>query len=154
MSDIEIQFSIPLDDDGYITLQCPFCDKQFKALGEDFEDESIYEIFCPHCGLVSEPSDFLSDEIIEKGMSLAENHMYEILNGFISDLEKGFKNNDLIRVKTGPKFKMNSPKTIIESDNMETYQLNCCERTIKVSLIDDTLYCPFCGGETNGIIDG
>jgi len=154
MSDVEIPFSIPLDDDGFVTLQCPFCDKQFKALGDDFEDDSVYELFCPYCGLVTEPSDFLSDEAIEKGMRLAENHMFELLNGFMNDMEKSFKNNSFIKVKTGPKFKMNDSKTIIESDNMETYHLTCCERKIKASLIDDTLYCPYCGGESHGTING
>lgn len=154
MADVNIPFSIPLDDDGFVTLQCPFCDKHFKTSGGDFEDDSIYELFCPYCGLVAEPSDFLSDEAIEKGMRLAENHMYEILNGFKKDLEKTFKNNDFIKIKTGPEFKMNAQKTIIESDNIESYQLVCCQRTIKASLIDDTLYCPFCGGETHGNING
>ena len=106
-----------------MTLRCPFCNKEFKALGNDFEDDSVYELFCPHCGLVTEPSEFLSDEAIEKGMRLAENYMFELLNRFMNDIDKTFKNNDLIKVKKRPKFKLNDPKSIIESDNMETYRL-------------------------------
>ncbi|MCK1997510.1 hypothetical protein MPH47_09800 [Psychrobacillus psychrodurans] len=150
MSDVIIPFSIPLDDDGYLTLQCPFCVKQFKLTGEDVEDDSVYELFCPYCGLVTEPSEFLSDEVKEKAMRLAENQLYDLLNGFMGDMKKTFRNSKSVKVKTGSKFKMNDPKTIIESDSMERYHLSCCEREIKAFLIDDTLYCPFCGGETHG----
>lgn len=153
MSDEIIHFSIPLDDDGFVTLECPFCKKAFKISGTDAEEEN-FELFCPNCGLVAEPSEFLSDEVKEKALRLAENHMYEMLNGFLSDMDKMFKNNDLIKVKAGPKFKMNSPKIIIESDNMETYILACCKRKIKASLVDESIYCPFCGGETHGNLDG
>lgn len=154
MTEHKISFSIPLDDEGFVTLQCPFCDCQFKIIGRDINDDSLYELFCPICGLVSEPSNFLSDNAIEKAMRIAENQVFELLNNFQKNLKKSFKNNKFIKIKTGPELKMNSPKTIVKSDNMETYSIPCCERLVKVSLIDDTLYCPFCGGETYGTIDG
>jgi len=149
-----IPFSIPLDDDGCVSLQCPFCSKPFKVSGVDFEDDAVYELFCPYCGLVTEPSQFFTNEVKEKALRLAENHMYELLNGFMDDTNKIFKNSKAIKVKTGSKFNLNAPKTIIESDNMESYHLTCCDRRIKASLIDDTLYCPFCGGERHGSING
>lgn len=154
LSDVTIPFSIPLDDDGYVSLQCPFCDKHFKLTWEDVEDDAIYELFCPYCGLVAEPNEFLTDEVKEKALRLAENHMYELLNGFMDGMKKTFRNNKAIKVKTGSKIEMNAPKTIIESDNMESYKVSCCDRGIKASLIDETLYCPFCGGETIGTING
>jgi transcription elongation factor Elf1 len=154
LSDQNIPLSIPLDDEGFVTLQCPFCDCNFKITGTDAMEDSVYELFCPQCGLVAEPNNFLTDEVIEKAMRLAENYMFELLNGFQKNVEKTFKKNKFVKVKTGPKLKMNSPKVIIESDNMETYSVPCCERKIKASLIDDSLYCPFCGGETHGTIDG
>ncbi|MEK5520860.1 TFIIB-type zinc ribbon-containing protein [Heyndrickxia sp. FSL W8-0423] len=154
MSEQKIPLSIPLDDEGFVTLQCPFCNCHFKITGTDAMDESVYELFCPQCGLVAEPNDFLSDEVIERAMRLAENYVFESLNDFQNNVNKSFKNNKFVKVKTGPEFKMNSPKIIVESDNMETYSVPCCERLVKTSLIDDTLYCPFCGGETHGTIDG
>ncbi|MEK4086084.1 TFIIB-type zinc ribbon-containing protein [Psychrobacillus sp. FSL K6-1415] len=153
MTDTNISFSIPLDDDGFVTLQCPFCNSNFKLTGTDAMDDSVYETFCPYCGLVAEPNQFLTDEVIEKAMRLAENHMFEMLNGFQKNIEKSFKKNRFLKVKTSPKLKMNSPKLIVESDNMETYNVPCCEKDVKLSIIDDTLYCPFCGGETNGNIN-
>lgn len=40
MSEQKISFSIPLDDEGFVTLQCPFCDCQFKINGTDIMDDS------------------------------------------------------------------------------------------------------------------
>lgn len=154
MPDKTIHFSIPLDDDGFVTLQCPFCNKHFKISGADAEDETNFELFCPYCGLVTGPNNFLSDEVKEKALRLVENYLYEMLNGFTDNIDKMFKKNDFIKVKKSSKFEMNSPKIIVESDNMETYKLPCCERKIKASLIDDNMYCPFCGGETYGNLDG
>lgn len=152
MGDTNIKFSIPLDDDGFLSLQCPFCSEYFKIPGTETIDDSHYELFCPYCGLVTETNHFLSKEVREKALRLAKNHMYELLNDFMSNMEKTFKNSKSVKVKKGKRLDLNSPKIIIETDNMNTFILPCCERKIKANLIDSIVYCPFCGGETHGDI--
>ncbi len=46
-----IRFSIHSDEDGFVSLQCPFCKEKFKLTTQDIENEHILSIFCPHCGL-------------------------------------------------------------------------------------------------------
>ena len=150
MSEEKIEFTIPVDEDGFVTLKCPFCAKHFKITGTDANDEDLYELFCPYCGLITEPSEFLTDEVKEKALKLEENYVYEMLNDFMDNLERSFKSNKMITFDKGKKFEMNSPKVIIETDSMETYKMPCCEREIKVISIDDEFYCPFCGGEIHG----
>ena len=145
-----IKFTIPIDDEGFVTLKCPFCAKHFKLTGVDANDEDMYELFCPYCGLVTEPSEFLTDEVKEKAVRLAENYMYEMLNGFMNDMERSFRGNKNILFKKGKDFEMNEPKSIIEAEDMCVYKLPCCDREIKALLVDDELYCPFCGGEIHG----
>lgn len=150
MSKETIEFTIPVDEDGFVTLKCPFCAKHFKITGTDANDQDIYEMFCPYCGLVTEPSEFLTDEVKEKALRLALNYRNDILNNFMDDIEKLFKGSDMITFEKGKGFEMNSPKTIIETENMDTYKMSCCDREIKVISIDNELYCPFCGGEIHG----
>ncbi|OOM09429.1 hypothetical protein [Clostridium saccharobutylicum] len=150
MADEIINFTIPLDDDGFVTLQCPFCRQKFKATGSDVNDENNFELFCPYCGLVTEPNEFFTDEVKEKALRIAENYFSDKLNGFASDLERSFRGGSFLEFQKGKDFEINNPKIIIESDDMNTYTLPCCGRKIKAQLIDDELYCPFCGGDVHG----
>lgn len=145
-----IKFTIPTDDDGFVTLKCPFCAKHFKIAGADANDEDIYELFCPYCGLVTEPNEFLTDEVKEKAERIIENYRNELINKFMKDIERSFKGSKGMTFKKGKDLKMNEPKTIIEAEDMNLYKLNCCDREIKAVLIDDNIYCPFCGGEIYG----
>lgn len=43
--------SIPLDEDGFLLLQCPFCRGFFKVRSEDYEADDVEELWCPLCGL-------------------------------------------------------------------------------------------------------
>jgi hypothetical protein len=37
MSEIVFQIDIPFDDDGFVTLQCSFCNSRFKLTTADFQ---------------------------------------------------------------------------------------------------------------------
>jgi uncharacterized Zn-finger protein len=70
MADVSFKITVPSDNDGFITLQCPFCDDRFKLTVEDFQREDILEIFCPYCGLRHQHNHFLRDEVIEQAKLL------------------------------------------------------------------------------------
>jgi uncharacterized protein YbaR (Trm112 family) len=134
------EVTIPADHEGFVTIQCPFCRKPFKLRVTDFEEDHPNEIACVHCGLWGEKSDFISDEAKEKVLREAENQFIRMLGSTFKKSGLNFESN----------FKENASKTIIESD-MDKYIFFCCDKTVKADLITDTLYCPFCGGITNGI---
>ena len=49
------------------------CGELFKLKPSDFKDDSIFEVYCPACGLVSDS--YVTDDVIELGMAMAENYM-------------------------------------------------------------------------------
>ena len=49
--EVEFAVSIPLDEDGFLRRECPFCEREFKWLSVGEEDSSPPEGFCcPYCG--------------------------------------------------------------------------------------------------------
>jgi uncharacterized Zn-finger protein len=147
MSEVVFSISIPSDDDGFITLQCPFCNDRFKLSVEDVEREDIIEIFCPYCGLQNKPSSFLTDEVVEQAQRIAKNYAKSLLNQFSKDLEKKFKSSKHISVKAGKPLEMENDKVLFEREELELTQLECCQSTVKVSALAKQVgvYCPFCG---------
>lgn len=71
--EVSFSISIPTDEEGYVLLKCSLCGELFKLKPSDFKDDSIFEVYCPACGLVSDS--YVTDDVIELGMAMAENYM-------------------------------------------------------------------------------
>ena len=63
--------SIPTDDEGYVLLQCSNCRTYFKATPTDINDDSVLNLFCPSCGLVSD--NYITDDVLELVMTKGKN---------------------------------------------------------------------------------
>lgn len=62
MSGTEVfTISIPTDEDGQILLNCPVCNDFFKVDSTAFEDDGVFEIHCPSCGVVSD--NYITDDV-------------------------------------------------------------------------------------------
>ncbi|MEA5553277.1 hypothetical protein VB713_20260 [Anabaena cylindrica UHCC 0172] len=147
MSDVVFKVTIPSDNDGFITLQCPFCNDRFKLTITDFEREDIIEIFCPYCGLRHEHSHFLRDEVIEQAHIIAENYAKSLINTWTKNLERNFQHNKHIKFKAGKPFKMEDEKFLFEQEELETNVLQCCQLAVKTRRLSKVIgiYCPCCG---------
>lgn len=147
MSEVTFKITVPSDNDGFVTLQCPFCEDRFKLTVTDFERGDIIEIFCPYCGLRHEHSHFLTDEVIEQAQVIAANYLKSQVNQWVKDLERSTKSNKYVKFKAGKPLKMDAEKILFEKEELETYTLNCCEITVKTRPIHQVIgvYCPCCG---------
>jgi hypothetical protein len=147
MSDVVFSITIPSDDDGFITLQCPFCSDRFKLTVEDFEREDIIDLFCPYCGLQHEPSRFLTDEVLEQAQIVAMNYVKSIINDFSKDLERRFKGKKYISFKAGKPLETEKERILFEREELETTKLECCQLTVKTRPLSQAIgiYCPCCG---------
>ncbi|WP_377482166.1 MAG: hypothetical protein P2A85_29155 (plasmid) [Microcoleus anatoxicus] len=147
MADVSFQITVPSDNDGFITLQCPFCDDRFKLTVEDFQREDIIEIFCPYCGLRHQHSQFLRDEVIEQAQIIASNYAKSLLNQWVKDLEKSTKRNKFVNFKAGKLPKLETEKILFEQEELETTTLVCCLVTVKTRPLNKVIgvYCPCCG---------
>jgi uncharacterized Zn-finger protein len=147
MSDIvEFSISIPSDDDGFISRQCPHCGYQFKITIMDIENEEILELFCPYCGLPSDVSETHPDELIEQAYITATNYAYSIIDNVFKDLENK-ANNKFFEFKRVEPISQEDDKVLFEKEEMEMFDLKCCTKKIKAndSIGIAGIYCPFCG---------
>lgn len=149
MGEFYAEIQIPLDDDGFIELECDYCKNRFMLYSETFKDEKNYYFFCPVCGLPNDLNTFYCTEVLEKAKEIAIDYslkeIQRILGGTVNSLNKsGFLNVKLDITK--------------EKDCVELYEplneysiahMNCCNIDIKVNDLDLEIgiYCPVCGGE-------
>jgi uncharacterized Zn-finger protein len=147
MADVSFKITVPSDNDGFITLQCPFCDDRFKLTVEDFQREDILEIFCPYCGLRHQHNHFLRDEVIEQAKIIASNYAKSLLNQWVKNLEKSTKRNKFVNLKAGKLPKLEAEKILFEQEELEITTLFCCQVTVKTRPLNKVIgvYCPSCG---------
>ena len=150
MSNISFSVSIPLDEDGFLEMQCDYCKGRFMLSKETFESEDNLNFFCPICGLPNKINEFYCPEVIEKAKQVAINYEYDEIYKQLSQSFRGINKSKYIRAN------MNKPKHIHENELYKpTYEyiktkLSCCDIVIKVTTLDDEIgvYCPICGGTT------
>lgn len=144
-SDVSISISIPADADGYVLLQCEHCGTFFKILADSFRDDSILDIYCPCCGLISD--DYFTDDVMELATAVAQNYMMGIIYEEFKKMERSSKNS-FVRIKAGKKPTLKSENPVrIGIDNLRISRFSCCNRSVKVKpLLRMTgCYCAYCG---------
>lgn len=147
MDDVTYEINTHGDSDDFMTFQCPYCNNTFKLDAGECQEDDVIELFCPYCGLVDEPNSFLNDEIIQLAMDKAENYMIDLINDFSKDIERIFKGNSCVKVKTD-KICNKAEKEVFEVDTEDVeVKLGCCERHVKVKLSakESGIICPYCG---------
>lgn len=136
------------DIDGFSSFKCSLCGEEFKLNSTECQEDDVYELFCPHCGIPSEPSSYLTDDFVENAMILAENEVANMLNDFTKGLEKSFRGNKSIKFKSGKKLPIKPLKPMYEQDDLDQVEFNCCERQAKLNTLlisSKNPYCPYCG---------
>lgn len=57
--EVSLPISLPLDDDGFLRRECPTCEREFKCLVAQGEDEATPALaggyFCPYCAVQVPP---------------------------------------------------------------------------------------------------
>lgn len=146
MRDKEVfTISVPTDEDGYILLVCPLCGELFKLEPSDFQDDSVLDVYCPGCGLVSD--NYISEDVIQLGMTMAENYANGIITKELERLERKSKGGFLeIKVKNKWRKKAEMP-IMFTVDALERKMYSCCKLGAKIKPILNMggSYCPYCG---------
>lgn len=142
---MDSKISIPTDSQGFYSLECPHCHERFKSEAGDIDSEETLELFCPICGLVADNNSFIPPAVIEHAMTIAMNYMQnEIYNSF-KKTSRNLKGSGLSMSVNKPKEEI--PNLLTEDENLEAFELNCCNKVIKVNIDQkiSNVYCPFCG---------
>lgn len=189
MNEIKINLSFPLDNDGFFRRECPFCYKEFKILLEkeeltditqkgidsfmiemkekatDLDDieHSETEFTCPYCGQRASKDNWWTQGQLAYVGIIAKNIMIKKVNeNFIRPLKKTFNksSSDMFSIRfDGKEIKQQEPCISPEINDMEIFNLSCCQRKIKIEKNwNDIIYCFFCGfpyryrsGEINSV---
>ena len=102
MGDIQMQITIPNDNDGFTLLKCELCGGYFKLRPSEIQDDSVIYVWCPNCGLLSES--YITDDVIDLAMKISKNLVIDNFNKEMKRMEKKFKGNGL-SFKQGNKIK-------------------------------------------------
>lgn len=151
MSEVKMSFTIQGDSEGYITLECPFCNSEFKAQAGELQnnDVPVIDLFCPYCGLTSNRNDFYTTETVEKIQALATNYAIEHLNKAFGKMARRINssNRGVIKMDFKP-LKLVNVKELKDRDTTEEiFTCNSCENHVKVLYCAGAakVYCPYCG---------
>jgi len=176
MSEIKMNLSFPLDDDGFFRRKCPFCRKEFKILLEkdelddfaqkgidsfmtelkeeaaDLDDSSRLEteFICPYCGQQSPSDSWWTQEQLAYIGVVAKNIMAKMVNKhFIHPPKRtlGRPTSDMVSIRfEGKEMEQQEPWISPEVNDMEIFDLPCCQRKIKIKEDwSNAVYCFFCG---------
>lgn len=175
MSRYTLNISFPLDDDNFLRRECPLCHKELKIQIEEKElidliqksinsflietteegdaeqDKDLeIEFTCPYCGQQSLDEIWWTKEQHAYIEVYASNIMAQIVNkNLIDPLKRNFRgsNSGAISMRfEGKEMEQQEPWISPEVNDMEVFDLPCCQRKMK---IDEnwikTVYCFFCG---------
>ena len=176
MSEIKINISLPLDDDGFFRRQCPFCCREFKVLLEKEElddfvlkgidsfmieqqekdvdsgmnEYSETEFTCPYCEQCAPHDSWWTQEQHDYIRVYVENIAAKIINEkLIRPLKREFSGSRSGPISInfkGEEMKQKEPWISPEPNDLEIFNLPCCNRKLKIQ--EDwkkEIYCFFCG---------
>ena len=148
MSDATLEISIPLDEDGFIEMECDFCKNRFMLHKDVYESEDNINFFCPICGLPNRTNTFFCPEVLEKAQQKALNYMYKEIDRQLGKAMHEINRSGFIKMSMKKPHKEHEKELYAPSVNYETVQTKCCEVCVKVQNMDKEigLYCPICGG--------
>lgn len=151
MDNLRFNISIPSDEDGCVLFQCPNCGELFKVAVDEYESDSVLDIHCPLCGLISD--NFFTPDVIGLALSKTANVVVPELEELLKK-ELGEMNNGLVSfsLKTNHE---KEPEIPIRQAVEALQKVTCkdCKRISKVSsaLAMSSYTCPYCGiGQFNG----
>ena len=155
MDNLRFNISIPSDEDGCVLFQCPNCGELFKVVVDEYESDSVLDIHCPLCGLISD--NFFTPDVIDLALSKTANVVVPELEELLKK-ELGGKGNDHVSfsVKSYNEEEPEIPIRQAIRAAIEALQIATCHdcgREAKVSpaLAMSAYTCPLCGiGQFNG----
>lgn len=144
--------SLPLDSDDFLRRECPTCEREFKWLASQDDDESTAApedgYFCPYCAIQAPPDAWHTKPQIEMAKVIA---MREVMGPEIKKLERSMRHvgkNSGGLIEANLDYQLpDAPEPLTEDDDMRRVVFACHpEEPVKV--LDDwsrPVSCLLCG---------
>ena len=147
---MDFTIEIPLDDDGFIEMECDYCKNRFMLHQSVYSDEANLHFFCPICGLPNNINTFYCPEVLEAVHQKALNYMNDEIQRQLGPTIRSINKNSFFKMS------LDVPKNEPEKElykPINEYTLShqcCCDIDVKVLELDNLIgiYCPICGGTT------
>ena len=142
-----ISIGIPLDDDGFIEMECDYCKNRFMLHQSVYADESTLYFFCPICGLPNDLNSFYCPEVLEVLHQKAVNYINAEITRQLTPTIKRFNRNGLIKLSFNTPPRIPEKELYIPNNEYVLSHQDCCGVDVKVLYFDDQIgiYCPVCG---------
>ena len=138
--------SVSTDDDGFLSQECPSCERLFKAKFGEGSPKPIG--FCPYCGhagtdcwWTSEQVEFLQGAVIERMVN-------PILDDFARSVNRSNRPGSLIRFSAKVNHDVPAPAPVESNDPMPIMEFKCCGESVKHDGSASTLHCVICGTQS------
>jgi hypothetical protein len=141
--------SMPSDEDGYFSRQCPQCDQAFRILQDDYEalpDDA--RLWCVYCGHRDDHSEFLTDQQRDRAIAVvkayAEQMIGSVMDAAFGDLERSSRGNKFVQFKYRRKPYFVEPLPHIDEERLRR-AIRCPRCAIDYAVFGEHRYCPSCG---------
>lgn len=147
MTQIIKNLPLPVDEDGFLRRECPYCKRQFKLHQDEFgslQDESDH--YCPYCGQIANSGQWGTEEQAEHINTNLDNIVADLLNeNLINPLQHSFSHSNNIEF-TGKEIEKKNQIIQPETNDMKTIILACCQKRVKIiDEWDKGVKCYYCG---------
>ena len=143
---MEENFSIsfPTDGEGFISQQCPTCERRFKTRVDDDAQEVAH---CPYCSSGTENGWLTEEQQAYAIAVVAEQSIDPIMEEFSRSLGQLNQPGGLIKV-SGSYDKSPLPPVPVESEGpMPVFTPSCCKEPVKHDGRSSALFCVVCGAQ-------
>ena len=144
--DNSMTISMPLDEEGFMMMQCPRCGDFFKVTSKDYEADDVEELWCPICGLKG--NSFWPTEIIELARAKALNRVIGDLEKEITNIGTSTSRQSLISLKITVRSEHKREGEVLPAvDAFEKSKCGFCGRVTKLKPLVKYVgaFCAFCG---------
>ena len=131
MDSLSFSLSIPLDEDGFLEMECDYCKGRFMLSKKTFDDDNNLDFFCPICGLPNKMDTFYCPEVLEIARQVATNYAMDEIYKQFSKTFKGFNKNGLA---TSPTVGANHGCTRLKHYPIVVFRLTSHEFAVSLSL--------------------
>jgi hypothetical protein len=151
-NDVQVDVSMPLDEDGYFGRQCPECSMSFRMNGEDYEAlPDGLELWCVYCGHHQEHSEFMTAQQRDRIMRAAGDLGMQIVSQALGDVFRGMSRGSSSRrsglsVSISYKEKPYYPRPLPGIDEERLARVRTCAGCqVRYAIFDEHRFCPVCG---------
>ena len=145
---------VPLDSDGFMRRECPTCEREFKCIVAQDDDDATPApdggYFCPYCAVQAPPDAWWTkDQIEEATRIVAKEGLPEILEQFHQGMEKATRGSKNVSYTRGSG-QLDTPEPRedgTEADDMKRVDFSCHPGD-PVKVLDDwdrEVHCLICG---------